>query len=278
MNRRAFLKVALAAGGAAALGTGAYTFGIGPWHVEFTRSEIHLPGLPPALDGLKLVHLSDFHPNRFISAEYLDACMDQANAWEPDLIVATGDFISYGPGDLAVSAAALARLRAPRGVYACVGNHDFHFGIADAVAALRNVGHCEVLVNRNTLLRPRGEPLRLIGLDDLWFGNLDLPQALRGTASGETRLVLLHNPDFFDRLAPAGVDLVLAGHTHGGQVCLPVLGAPVVPSREGRYVKGLYRAGRTQMYITRGLGCTFVPARLGSRPEISGLVLRRATA
>lgn len=277
IDRRTFLRWGLGAAAAAAAGTGTYAFGFGPWHLEVSTPEVPLPGLPRDLDGLRIVHLTDLHPNAHVPLEYLVRCMEAANACHPDLVLATGDYVTYGPGDLDVAAAALARLATPRyGKFACLGNHDYYYGHRETVRALRGAGF-EILVNASTLVPVRGSALRLVGLDDLWFGNLDLPRALSGTSARETRLVLLHNPDYFERVAPTGVDLVLSGHTHGGQIVLPFLGATILPSRfEGRFVSGWYASGRSRLFVNRGLGTGYVPARLGARPELACLTLRCA--
>ncbi|MBI3269551.1 MAG: metallophosphoesterase [Planctomycetes bacterium] len=277
LGRRAFLQWSLGAAAAAAVGTAGYAFGVGPWHLEVTFPEIAIPGLAPALDGLRIVHLTDLHPNSHIPLEYLERCMEAANECRPDLVLATGDYVTYGKDDLDIAVTALARLRAPLGKFSCLGNHDYHFGHRRTIELLRRTAGFEVLVNENTLVHPRGSPLRLIGLDDLWFGNLDLRRGLAGTSPKEPRIVLLHNPDYLERLAPAGVDLVLSGHTHGGQISLPLVGAPILPSRyEGRYVNGLYRSGGTQLYVNRGLGIGYIPARLLARPEVACITLRSA--
>lgn len=276
LTRRRFLKMAGVLGvatGAAALG-GAYGFGIEPNQLQVERITISLARLPGAFDGLTIVHLSDLHFGPYVSYEHLERAMAMTNALKPEAIVVTGDFVNSSWRYIEPCAELLGRLRAPLGVFAVMGNHDYW------------VGYLKLLLDslkRNgvTLLRNQAVPftrgrstMYLVGLDDLWMQLVDLRRALSSVPRSACQVALMHEPDFADTCAQAEVDLQLSGHSHGGQVRLPFLGPLVLPRFAKKYPMGLARAGNfTQVYTTRGVGVLPPAIRINCPPEITHLTL-----
>jgi len=242
-----------------------------PFMLSIERQEIFLRRLPKALDGLRVVHLSDFHYGPLTDSRHLERAVKAANDLRPDLIALTGDYISQDRIYAAPCAELIGRLRARFGVYAVLGNHD-HWTDADLIADLFRAEDIKVLINEGLRLDLRGQSFWLAGVDDTMVGLEDLSLALAGSTEDELRLLLAHNPIILRRAARAGVDLVLSGHTHGGQVTLrPEKGASGRPRR--RMLRGLGRRGNTQIYVTRGLGTVVLPIRYGCPPEVSVLEL-----
>jgi predicted MPP superfamily phosphohydrolase len=236
---------------------------------------IEIDSLPDAFEGLTVAQISDVHHSSFMSAERIAEIVDAVNGLGADVVVLTGDYVSYSPYYIAGAAEALGRLRAPQGVFAVLGNHDFWNNADEVTRALAREG-IEVLRNAHTRLESRGDAVVLAGIDDLTVRAADLDRALRGADPRRVRLLLSHNPGIVRRAALRAVDLVLAGHTHGGQVHVPLIGAPSVYGYPKQYVRGLARLGGTQIYVNRGLGTVIVPVRVGSCPEISVFTLRRS--
>jgi predicted MPP superfamily phosphohydrolase len=242
--------------------------------VEITRLPIDVVDLPDAFAGLTIAQLSDVHHSSFLSAERISEIVDEVNALGADAIVLTGDYVSYSPYYIAGAAEALGRLRAPLGVFAVLGNHDFWNDAGEMTRALERAG-IAVLRNTHTWIERRGERIALAGIDDLQVRAADLDRALRRTTPNDVRLLLSHNPGIIRRAALRGVDLVLAGHTHGGQVHVPIIGAPSVYGYPKHLVRGHSVSGATQLYVNRGLGTVIVPFRVGARPEVTLVTLRR---
>jgi uncharacterized protein len=243
-----------------------------PYTLIIERRQIHLRRLPPALDGLRIVQLSDIHHSQFTGSEQVKRAVETANSLDPDIIALTGDYISHERAYAAPCAEMLGRLRARYGVYAVLGNHD-HWTDAALITDLFRLEGIHVLVNEGMRFEQRGASLWLAGVDDTMVGMEDLPLALAGSREDEMKLLLAHNPIILRRAARAKVDLVLSGHTHGGQVNFraerTASGRP-----RSRMFSGLGRQGQTQIYVTRGLGTVVLPVRYGSPPEVSLLELR----
>ena len=296
-TRRAFLKIALGGIGTVALGP-VYATQIEPRWLEVVRLVISIPHLPLALDGLTVVQLSDLHLGPYVSVEQVRRSVALANALRPNLTVLTGDFVYRSADYSPACAQGLAALRAPLGVYAVLGNHDVWTG-ADVVAGNLEQAGIVVLRDQHRALTVEGDHLWLIGIEDsgitgmsgLFPGSISpgdfrqlhrekaqaLGTMLEETPPGDCRLLLVHNPDFVGLLPEGQVDLVLSGHTHGGQVCLPGLGALFVPSVYGRrFVAGLVEVAGIKVYINRGIGLIAPPVRFLARPEVTAITLRRA--
>ncbi|MEP6921453.1 MAG: metallophosphoesterase [bacterium] len=243
-----------------------------PYLLTIEHHPIYLPRLPHAFEGFRIVHLSDFHHSPFTSKQQIERAVETANRLQPDIIALTGDYISHDRQFAAPCAELLGRLQARHGVFAVLGNHD-HWTDAALITDLFRAEGITVLVNQGMRFVLRDEAIWLAGVDDTMVGLEDLPLALAGARESEMKLLLAHNPIILRRAARAGIDLVLSGHTHGGQVTLrSERGASGKPRR--RLLRGLGRQGETQIYVTRGLGTVVLPIRYGCPPEVSLLELR----
>ena len=242
-----------------------------PFMLAIERQQIYLRRLPKALDGLRIVHLSDLHYGPLTDSRHLERAVGAANDLRPDLIALTGDYISQDRVYAAPCAELVGRLRARFGVYAVLGNHD-HWTDAALITDLFRAEGVTMLVNEGLRLDLEGESFWLAGVNDTMVGLEDMSLALAGSSDDEMKLLLAHNPIILRRAARAGVDLVLSGHTHGGQVTLrPEKNRSGRPRR--RLLRGLGRRGNTQIYVTRGLGTVVLPIRYGCPPEVSVLEL-----
>jgi predicted MPP superfamily phosphohydrolase len=243
-----------------------------PFMIAVERQEIYLRKLPPALNGFRIVHLSDLHYGPLVDTRHLERAIAIANDLHPDLIALTGDYISQERAFAEPCAELVGRLRARHGVYAVLGNHD-HWTDAKLIADLFTAERVRMLINEGVRIDSQGESFWLAGVDDTMVGLEDLSLSLAGARDGEFKLLLAHNPTILRRAARAEVDLVLSGHTHGGQVTLrPEKNLSGRPRR--RMLRGLGRHANTQIYVTRGLGTVVLPIRYGCPPEVSLLELR----
>ena len=289
LGRRALLTraaplVAATAGG----GTSLYGVLLGRHDYQLEDVPIPLARLPRALDGYTIVQISDVHVGAFISDYELGAALDLARRARPDLIVLTGDLVDHDPRyaeQLGRWARSLRELGARDGVIAIPGNHDYYAGIDEVLSALRG-GGVDVLRNDARMIGDAGGRFALLGVDDVWAGrsgesagaDLDralsqLPAEARDPDSGLARVLLCHNPEYYPEAADR-VDLQLSGHTHGGQVNFVIRPADLV-LRHG-YIAGRYARGTSQIYVNRGFGTAGPPARVGSPPEVSRIVLTSA--
>lgn len=236
------------------------------------NERIWLDALPSVFHGLRIVQISDIHHGLFLPKEWLSEAVRQANRLNPDVIALTGDFITYSRRNIESAAEILGRLRARYGVYAVLGNHDFRVD-ADAVTLALRRQRIEVLRNRHVTLWFSGESVYLAGVDDYGYG-ADLRRAMRGVPRDAASILLAHNPRLIGLASRNGVSLVLSGHTHGGQVNLPLLGTVYGRSPERlRYKIGWDRMGTTQIYVSRGIGTIVLPWRLRCPAEITHLEL-----
>jgi len=236
------------------------------------RVEITLPRLPKKLDGFRILHLSDTHHSPFTGLEHIARAVTVAGQLKPDLVALTGDFVSHERQYIAPVAKVLGELRAPHGVYACLGNHD-HWTDPEAMTQHLERNNIRVLINEGFRLESTPAPFWLCGVDDHMVGKTDLAAALKGSFPDEFKLLLAHNPVIFRRAARAGVDLTLSGHTHGGQVRMRDNDQRLIRRRR---TAGLHRLSSSHIYITRGIGTVVLPIRFQCPPEISVLELRCA--
>lgn len=259
-----------------------------PHQIVIRHYDVEMPGLPESANGLRIAHLSDLHCSAITPPGLIRKIVAKCNAEAADAVVMTGDYVSrrnsYLPLSLArlwakpvmhyaeQMATELAALRAPLGVFAVPGNHDHSKGRFDAIAKLMNAAGVTTLLNQNTRLNG----LALAGLDDLRAGRPDLDAAFEGIDADEAQLVLSHNPRMLARVADRNC-LLLAGHTHAGQVHLPLTSYQRTPSdMEGSVLQsGWYRDNRARLYVSSGLGSVHFPVRYDCPPEIVVFTLRQ---
>ncbi len=235
------------------------------------RVRLPLRGLPPALDGLRIVHLSDFHLGMPFSIGAARRAMAITTTLAPDLIVLTGDFISYRH-HLPLLRSVLAGIQAPLGVFAVFGNHDHKTDPATLAHDLESLG-VTLLDNEHRIVHYQDAAFVIAGTDDMWHGQPDLGAALADIPHGLPVLLLAHSPDYADIAARTNVVVQFAGHTHAGHIRLPGLGSLFLPRYGVRYPHGLHRVGDMWLVISNGLGG--LPLRLGTRAEALLVTLRR---
>ena len=255
---------------------GGWTFYYEPSSLELRRYELTLAGWPHELDGIEIALLSDLHVGSpYYGLDKLEEVVRRVNASEPDLVLLAGDYVIDGvsggrfvpPEDIA---SVLAKLDAPLGVFAVLGNHDWWLDGPRVRRALEGAG-IRVLNDQAV----RVSEFWLVGLGDWWEAPPDIPQVLASIGNDDDAPVVAftHNPDVFPRIRPR-VALTLAGHTHGGQVRFPFWGAPIVPSHYGnRYAHGHIVENGRHLFVTSGLGTSIIPARFRVPPEIALLRL-----
>jgi predicted MPP superfamily phosphohydrolase len=259
---------------AGSLGLAALTVLTRHRRVRIRTVTVRLPRLPSAFDGYRILHMSDVHVGPMVPPERVVRWVEKANRLEPDLVALTGDYIVTGTEYHRAAASALSGLHAKDGVFASMGNHDY-FGDGEAMARALCEAGLTVLRNRGLVIRRQGSELYLAGVDDTWSELADVPAAMAGRPAGAATVLLAHDPDLLPEAARHGVDLMLSGHTHGGQIGIPLLAKQLNFSRPiTRLTAGIYREARTTLYVTRGVGTTFIPLRVGVPPELAVIVLR----
>ncbi len=278
MSRRTFLKksmqLTLGLMGAASL-SGVYSRLIEPYWIEVKHVEVKLPKLPASYNSFRIVHFSDLHLGFHSNPEHLSELVEQIRQVKPDVICFTGDLLDHSTAFIPEAIAFLSKLRAPFGQFAVLGNHDA-FGNRRAVTnGLAQAGF-HVLDNKNVALTKGKTPIYMAGVDDPWVGNPNINRALKGIPDGSCTVLLAHEPDFADEYTRYPVDLQLSGHSHGGQVRIPFIGALYTPPYGSKYTNGLYHVPNSnlQVYTTRGVGMTRIPVRFNCRPELTVITLK----
>ena len=273
MHRRRFLGTSVC-GALGAMGLGGYGFGIEPRWLRVERPTIGLPGLPEAFDGFAIAQLSDFHRSQVVAVRHVEHAVGVALGLKPDLIVLSGDYITGDATFVHSIAPAIRRLTSAVRTYAVLGNHDHWAGPVTIETCLVECG-VRMLTNAAERIERDGSHIWLLGTDDYMVGADDLPAAMDEATSPGVRILLTHNPDPIHEVASAGIDLMICGHTHGGQVSLPWIGPLIVPSQHGaKFAAGLYQVEQTQLYVNRGIGVIPPPARFRVRPEVTLFTLR----
>jgi len=292
ISRRKFLRESLVAAGVLGVSTLGYGFLVEPGWIEVTHTTIPIRNLGSSFNPLRIVHLSDIHYGYYINEERLKDLISLVNGLKADLILHTGDFV-YGLYAFLRQAKALdsqhsaeamygscvpllAEMRSRLGSLAVPGNHDHYVGLEIAEKYFRE-NHLDLLVNDHRVISDGESSLTIAGVDDLTTGNPDLFSALKDAppSTSSPRILLSHNPDYADNtsISGSGVQLMLSGHTHGGQVTLPGLDPPVLPVYNREYARGLVRTDWGFVYINRGVGVTNPPVRLFTRPEVAVIEL-----
>jgi predicted MPP superfamily phosphohydrolase len=268
LTRRAALKGVLAAAVGGLTGAGAYGVSYERHHLGVTEASLPVSGLAPALDGLRIGFLTDIHHSQLVPAEDVAHAVELANAQRPDLIVLGGDYVSFTDrAYVAPVAQLLAPLRAPYGVIAILGNHDDD---RDMPAALARTGFT-VLRDQRTRMTIRNEPLEIAGIRFWTKKATDIARVLSGAQ--DTVLLLAHDPRRLIEAAALDVPAVLSGHTHGGQIVMPGIGA--VAARKFPIPAGNGERDNTTIFVSRGIGTVYVPVRINCPPEIAVVTLRR---
>jgi uncharacterized protein len=278
ITRRQLLFPTAAAVALAAVGDGIL---IEPNLPRVMRREFTLARLPERLDGFTIALLSDFHYDPLFSIHPIRAAIPMVNNLHPDLIVLTGDFVSvpmHGnprKGALAADPCAqlLRQMNAPHGLWAVLGNHDNDTDPAHVTHALE-AENIHVLINQSQAIERDGARFWLGGVNDVFSDDADVPKTLHGIPAGEAVILLVHEPDFADVVSRYPVDLQLSGHSHGGQIRVPLLPPLYLPELAKKYYAGTYHIGPLTLYTNIGLGTVLVPVRLDCPPEITFVTLR----
>jgi len=267
-GRRAVLRMLTAAGIGVIAGGAAHGFLYERHRLGVTRATLPVSGLPSALDGLRVVMLSDLHLSPLVPQEDVAAAVKLALAQRPDLIVLGGDYISFMDRAYAEPVAELiAPLSAPHGIFAVLANHDDD---VEMPRALERRG-VEVLRDVRTSVSIRGERLDFIGIRFWTRATVDLARLLKG--AGGTTILLSHDPRRLQQAAALNIPLMLSGHTHGGQIVLPGLGA--IAAKKFPVIEGMARRENTTIFVSRGIGTIAVPVRINCPPEVAVLTLSR---
>jgi predicted MPP superfamily phosphohydrolase len=246
---------------------------------RLTEHEVVIGGLDPLLDGLRVAHLTDIHCGYMTPSWHVRAAIELANASEPDVVMMTGDYVSWHRGEVRIMERQLAGLTAPH-VFATLGNHDYYTSGREVAAALSRCGYT-VLRNEHRTIECRGAPLHVVGIDDPVTRRDDLGRAFAAVPSRGTRLVLCHCPESVEEIANRGAHLVLSGHTHGGQINVRGITDRLF-LRAGRryYEAGFYEVRGTILYVNPGIGFSGVRIRAGrgTRAEVCVFRLHAAAA
>ena len=278
-TRRTFLLGA----GTTAAGLALYSGEIGRHEIDIVQRPISIANLPAPLSGYRIVQLSDIHLDEYTEPFFLEHIIHKVNALAPDLVLLTGDFVTHGSltfvaGRHAIHRCAeiLTALTPPR--YACLGNHDVAYD-APAVMDALSVTGTPVLVNQFVPIDRNGAHFWLCGVDDPGTSHPDLDLSIPVKPDAPV-ILMAHEPDYADTVIahPRGpfVDLMLSGHSHGGQIRLPFLGPLVLPPLGEKYPEGHYRFKQMQLYVNRGIGTVGLPFRLNCPPEITVITLNPA--
>jgi hypothetical protein len=289
-SRRRFMRTsALAVGGLAA---GASTLSALKTTGDFTveRAVVKIPGLPEALKGTTIAMIADVHSSVYMNREDMEVYAREVMKLKADMILMPGDFVNSKVHEVYPFAEAFSSLSAPYGVYGVTGNHDYYSGDIETVTREVEQAGIKLLRNENLSIEKNGEKLWLLGMDDDRIYDVGeylrdgrsttgtIENLLRGIPDGAPRVLLCHKPYPFEEYSQLGVNLMLSGHTHGGQVVIARMDNINLSfaSLASRYLSGLYRAQsnpRAQMYITRGVGTVGIPMRVNCPPEVTHIVL-----
>lgn len=249
--------------------------------IEITRLDINVKNLPENFKNLTITQISDLHSGRFVNFELIKKSVKMVNELNSDIVMITGDFMEkfyYREDYIGPCMQELALVQPREGVYAVLGNHDHITEPEKITEELQRVGIC-VLRNENKKLRRGSASIQILGVDDLVLKNDDMNKTLDGVNRHEVKILMSHSPDIAENHKLRGIDLILSGHTHGGQIYFPLIGAPqtkIASAYGQKYVSGLVRYNDIQIYINRGIGAGFPLVRFMCKPEITVFTLKVA--
>jgi predicted MPP superfamily phosphohydrolase len=278
-SRRTFLGLGAAALAAGVLGNGLYE----PHEIVVNQVGVRLKRLPREFDGLRIAQLSDIHFDSFLTSSHLEKVIELTNAQKPDLVMITGDFVTAALHNRERKAKAarawpcadiLRRIESPLGCFAVLGNNDYGADANVVADALSTGSRVQVLRNRAIALERGGSRLWLAGVDCATANRANPDVALRGVPRQECAIAAVHEPDFADVMRKFPVDFQMSGHSHGGQIRFPGVGALYLPPGARKYPMGHYQIGELQLYTNRGIGVIGMPIRFLCPPEISVFTLR----
>jgi predicted MPP superfamily phosphohydrolase len=262
-----------------------YARTVEPTWLELNPHSVPVTDLPAAFSGFKIAHLSDLHHGHHLPEAFLPGAVELTMSQQPDMIALTGDFVHKGYKHVEEVAKTLGRLKAPHGVFAVLGNHDFsvrnalgfrrHRGLHKAIADALGSQGIRVLRNETIPLERQESKILLAGLDDLWSRECSPDLAFEGQCSLTPRIVMAHNPQTIHLMDNHRCDLMLSGHTHGGQINWPGLGRVLLGRKGKQFAAGMYRHKTSNLYVSKGVGFGW-RFRFGVRPEIAFHTLGRA--
>lgn len=255
-----------------------YATKVEPGWFEIVKVDLKLPALAEEFNGFKIVQISDIHVGEEMNEKRLEKIVNLVNKQQPDVVAITGDFVTENPESYApILTEALQQLKPNIKTFAVLGNHDY-WSNATAVRKILRDSNILELNNLVYSIEKAGAKLNFSGVDDVWSGKPDLDRVLQQLPNNGVTVLLVHEPDFADAIAPLEkFDLQISGHSHGGQVRFPWLGAPILPYLGKKYSLGRYQVNRTIVYTNRGVGMVGLQLRFNCRPEITVFNLVRST-
>ena len=241
--------------------------------LSIEKITLPIADLSPEADGFKIVAMSDFHIRTNSDMALYESAVSMTNELEPDLVTLLGDYVNSSAKPIEDLSPLLGQIESRYGIYAAMGNHEYD---SDPYSIMRSLEEHDIAILRNAGTVIGNNLLYLAGLDDVWFEYHDLDKTLVDQPAGLPTVLMAHEPDVADEISPSGkVALQLSGHSHGGQVRVPIYGAPVLPQLGEKYDMGLYQIEDMWLYTTRGVGTNNVPYRVNCPPEITEITLVR---
>ena len=273
MNRRKFIKYSLGISAGALIAS--YPVFIERYMISVNHYTIPVKNLPDSFEGFRILQLSDIHYGALVPKMFVEYVIETANNAEKDIIVCTGDYTRKRNSNLEIDTVwkQLLQLKAPHGVYSILGNHDEWGGFERSIYWLEKSG--QSVRHKAKRIKIGDDTLWIGGAGDLWTDELGIDKAFKKVPHKDCKILLAHNPDSADREFDTRVDLILSGHTHGGQVNIPFYGAPVLPVKNKKYGHGYVKTENSGVFISRGIGWAIIPVRFNCPPEIPILHLTK---
>ena len=274
LTRRRFLNALVVTPLIGVAGISAYARLVEPYSYRISETDVFIRNLPERFENFRITQLTDIHHSRIVGIAEVRNVVELAQQTKPDMFVLTGDYATSYRRFIEPCAEALASLNAPEGVWAVLGNHD-HYTDPELTTRALERRHIAVLNNALTTVQRGPDSLQLSGVDDWSWNAVDWERAFAGRKPATPTILLSHQPSVLDLDQTQEVALILSGHTHGGQIRVPWLGAPArLATRDLKYDRGLFQRGETQLYVSSGTGVIGLPVRFGVRPEIAVLRLK----